>query len=252
MSKSLQHSFRLALGIGSVAVVLYKVVEKWQYASAIETPSQTLDKTSSRTFNPSSPPSLDELKKLVSRATKTSDCPLAKTIVKNVPIYDCSTHNIANASRATALQEEWYDVLLHGPGVLVLKHMYDDLGVVDSANTAFAAVIAQEKQQSGKKGDHFSAGLSNDRIWNSFSKHCLQDPDSFLKYYSNPFLALVCEAYLGPAYRITAQVNVVKPGGAAQMCHRDYHLGFQTTDDAAKWPRAVSYTHLTLPTKRIV
>jgi ectoine hydroxylase-related dioxygenase (phytanoyl-CoA dioxygenase family) len=47
----------------------------------------------------------------------------------------------------------------------------------------------------------------------------------------------VSEAYLGPAYRITTQLNVVKPGGKPQVSHRDYHLGFQTREDVARWPK---------------
>ena len=39
-------------------------------------------------------------------------------------------------------------------------------------------------------------------------------------------LALVSTAWLGPAYQVTSQVNVVRPGGVAQDPHRDYHLGF--------------------------
>ena len=34
--------------------------------------------------------------------------------------------------------------------------------------------------------------------------------------------ALACEAWLGPGYQITAQTNVVKPGGKPQQPHRDY------------------------------
>ena len=49
-------------------------------------------------------------------------------------------------------------------------------------------------------------------------------------------LDLVCESWLGPGYRMTAQVNVVHPGGAAQRPHRDYHLGFLTDEEAARYP----------------
>ena len=39
-----------------------------------------------------------------------------------------------------------------------------------------------------------------------------------------------CEAWLGPNYQMTAQVNLVHPGGDFQQAHRDYHLGFQTAE----------------------
>jgi hypothetical protein len=38
---------------------------------------------------------------------------------------------------------------------------------------------------------------------------------------------------------MTAQVNLVRPGGQAQAAHRDYHLGFQTADMAARFPAHV-------------
>src|SRR5438445_231210 len=48
----------------------------------------------------------------------------------------------------------------------------------------------------------------------------------FVDYYANPVIALVSTAWLGPGYQVTSQINVVNPGGAAQVGHRDYHLGF--------------------------
>ena len=51
-------------------------------------------------------------------------------------------------------------------------------------------------------------------------------------------LALVSEAWLGPGYQVTSQVNVVNPGGAAQVAHRDYHLGFMDLDAVAGLPGA--------------
>jgi ectoine hydroxylase-related dioxygenase (phytanoyl-CoA dioxygenase family) len=38
---------------------------------------------------------------------------------------------------------------------------------------------------------------------------------------------------------MTAQLNVVNPGGAAQSPHRDYHLGFQTSAAVARYPTHV-------------
>ena len=48
-----------------------------------------------------------------------------------------------------------------------------------------------------------------------------------------------CEAWLGPNYQMTAQVNLVHPGGDAQQAHRDYHLGFQTAEVSALYPSHV-------------
>jgi ectoine hydroxylase-related dioxygenase (phytanoyl-CoA dioxygenase family) len=35
---------------------------------------------------------------------------------------------------------------------------------------------------------------------------------------------------------MTAQINLVHPGGAAQQAHRDYHLGFQTAEASVEYP----------------
>ena len=73
-------------------------------------------------------------------------------------------------------------------------------------------------------------------MWNALEKLCLRDPAVFAAYYGNPVIALVSEAWLGPAYQITSQLNVVNPGGAAQVAHRDYHLGFQSAEAIERFP----------------
>jgi ectoine hydroxylase-related dioxygenase (phytanoyl-CoA dioxygenase family) len=49
-------------------------------------------------------------------------------------------------------------------------------------------------------------------------------------------IAFASLAWLGPGYQVTSQVNNVRPGGAAQMPHRDYHLGFCTPRQAEAYP----------------
>lgn len=184
--------------------------------------------------------SVDEFSKLTSRTATIDNYPSAREVLKNVPIYDHRDIDIEDHAAVRDFQDEWYHILLNGPGVFVIKNFVTDLSLIDSANTAFASIIQREKDEDNKvKGDHFANAASNDRIWNSLSKHCLQDPTSFFHYYSNPLFRLVCEAYLGPAYRITAQVNIVKPGGKPQTCHRDFHMGFQTADTVSQWPKAM-------------
>jgi ectoine hydroxylase-related dioxygenase (phytanoyl-CoA dioxygenase family) len=119
------------------------------------------------------------------------------------------------------------------------KECTKTISLLDRVSDVYSTIIAEEKNSPGKKGDHFAGSGANDRIWNSFSKHCLQDPKSFLEYYANPWLPLISSTWLGPHHRLTAQVNVVKPGAAAQISHRDYHIGFQDGDSCAKFPRAL-------------
>ncbi|KAJ5881926.1 Phytanoyl-CoA dioxygenase [Penicillium soppii] len=196
---------------------------------------------SSRLYTPSTP-QFPEFKAIVSQTTQKSTYPLASEIVSNIPIYDLSALEQAlSTTLLSALQDEWHHILHKGPGVYVLRQMYAPTKyaqTLSATNEAFNAIIAHERATLAKKGDHFAAGGTNDRIWNSFSKHALQDPSSFADYYSNPWLATVAESWLGPAYRVTAQVNAVHPGGAAQESHRDYHLGFQEEAACSRFPAA--------------
>jgi ectoine hydroxylase-related dioxygenase (phytanoyl-CoA dioxygenase family) len=194
-------------------------------------------KVSPRCYSTEERFSLAAFQTLTSQLTLPTTYPLAIDVQKNVPIYDALNFDLDDAAGVQALQDEWFHILYDGPGVYVLKNFFTDMRTLDSANEAFAAIIAAELQLNGAKGDHFAPASANSRIWNSFSKLCEQDPASFVQYYSNPLFRLVSEAYLGPAYRITTQLNVVKPGGKPQVSHRDYHLGFQTREDVARWPK---------------
>jgi len=105
-----------------------------------------------------------------------------------------------------------------------------------------------EQRTAGGGADHFAAAGGNDRIWNALEKLGKRDPEAFTKYYSNVLIALVCETWLGPNYQMTSQTNLVPPGGKAQKGHRDYHLGFQTPEEASYYPVAAHKfsPHLTL------
>lgn len=137
-------------------------------------------------------------------------------------------------TRDAAMAELQY-CLLQGPGVYAIKGCCD-LAIVDRASEAFGVILKREAAESGPRGDHFAPAGNNGRIWNSFQKHSEQDPENFVSYYANDLLALASESWLGPGYQVTAQTNIVNPGGRAQEPHRDYHLGFQDEDTAARFP----------------
>lgn len=196
-------------------------------------------KVEPRCYSSKTPPSLTAFKTLTQQITLKSTYPLCAEIQRNIPVYNCDDFDLNDPDKLDKLQDELYHNLTSGPGVYVMKHFFSDLRTIDDASAAFDNIIESELQATGAKGDHFAPGNANSRIWNSFSKHCLQNPESFATYFSNPWFRVVCESYLGPGYRITSQVNIVKPGGKAQMPHRDYHLGFQTDEDVVAWPKAV-------------
>ncbi len=181
---------------------------------------------------------LDDFRHLVERSTDPVAYPHAKAVRSNVPVYDGGEiRRIAgDQGAARALMAEWADAMLHGPGILIFKGAFADLGVVDAATAAFEAMIAEQRASDTNAGDHFAKPGANDRVWNALEKLCLRDPVAFARYYANEAIALVSEAWLGPCYQITSQINVVNPGGAAQSPHRDYHMGFQAPDTLARFP----------------
>jgi ectoine hydroxylase-related dioxygenase (phytanoyl-CoA dioxygenase family) len=173
------------------------------------------------------------------------DVPHADQINCNIPLYKTSSllSGLSGVGRMSIL-EEWANVLDNGPGVLVLSGLVDEMDVIDEATAVFNNIIKQEKQAAQGQGDHFAATGSNTRIWNSTQKLCLANPALFVRYFGNTTLSAICEAWLGPSYQMTSQVNVVHPGGKAQQAHRDYHLGFLPSTVLQQYP---SHIHATSP-----
>ncbi|WCM53571.1 phytanoyl-CoA dioxygenase family protein [Pseudomonas sp. WJP1] len=187
---------------------------------------------------------LQDFARLCGQHANPRDYPHCSEVQGNVPIYQAQA--LREGDRGQVL-DELHRLFRDGPGVMVVRQGYADLNVVDRHSQVFDAIFAKEAAQ-GLSADHFATAGSNGRIWNSLQKAALQSPSSFVEYYANPLLGLIAEAWLGPGFQVTAQVNVVHPGGQAQQPHRDYHLGFQTEDIVERFPlplHALSQ-HLTL------
>jgi ectoine hydroxylase-related dioxygenase (phytanoyl-CoA dioxygenase family) len=180
---------------------------------------------------------LEQFAKQVDRQLTIQNVPQAHDIQNNVPIYDISQLDMTGNTQT--LRAEWADVLRNTAGVLVLKNAYADTNYIDTATTIYDKIIADEKVATSDKADHFAGSGANDRIWNSAQKLCQHDPLVFAQYFGNIAIDTACQAWLGPNYQMTAQINLVRPGGAAQSPHRDYHLGFQSNDVAASYPAHV-------------
>jgi ectoine hydroxylase-related dioxygenase (phytanoyl-CoA dioxygenase family) len=184
---------------------------------------------------------VDDLAALARTETVLDDYPLAAEVASRVLIYDCDAvrRTVATPDGRRALLAEWAEAMMTGPGVIVLRRAFADPAPVDAATEVFQAIIADQHATQTGGGDHFAKPGANDRIWNALEKLCLRAPEVFAAYYGNDMLALVSEAWLGPAYQFTSQVNVVNPGGEAQSPHRDYHLGFMTPAQMARYPAHV-------------
>eukprot|EP00930_Biecheleria_cincta_P053243 TRINITY_DN3864_c0_g1_i1.p1 TRINITY_DN3864_c0_g1~~TRINITY_DN3864_c0_g1_i1.p1 ORF type:complete len:438 (-),score=83.96 TRINITY_DN3864_c0_g1_i1:126-1340(-) len=184
---------------------------------------------------------LEDLKALVGQEVDTCCVTFASSVQKNVVFYDCqalATMLSEEASRRQ-LMSEWAYVLNDGPGVLVLQGGFADHSTIDRCSSAFAAIVEDEKISKGMRGDHFAKAGAYDRVWNAMEKLCVREPAVFTDYYSNDWIAGMSEAWLGPMYQITSQMNTIRPGGKAQSMHRDYHLGFQSMKTVAKFPAHV-------------
>jgi ectoine hydroxylase-related dioxygenase (phytanoyl-CoA dioxygenase family) len=190
---------------------------------------------------------LDEFIKQVSVETNISDWPNASSVEQNVLVYNGDDIRAAatDEQKRAELQREWASALLDGPGIVAFKNAIADNNVIDETNQLFADIMRSQRETGHGQGDHFAKPGANDRIWNALEKHCIANPDSFARYYSNDCIAMISQAWLGRGYQVTAQVNQVNPGGQAQLAHRDYHLGFMSQDQALEYP---AHVHLMCPT----
>jgi ectoine hydroxylase-related dioxygenase (phytanoyl-CoA dioxygenase family) len=177
---------------------------------------------------------------LTAQETELHSWPNAVSVVQRVPVYDGDQVRSAAAQpgRRAVLLAEWSALLDDGPGVFAITGALDDHAVIERASAVFTEIIDDQHRRGAAAGDHFAKPGANDRVWNSFEKHAKADPENFLRYYSSTPVALAAEAWLGPAYQMTTQVNRVNPGGAAQVAHRDYHLGFMSPEQAQRYPWA--------------
>jgi ectoine hydroxylase-related dioxygenase (phytanoyl-CoA dioxygenase family) len=181
---------------------------------------------------------IDDFRTLIGRAVDPAAYPLAADVVSNTLVYDGDAVRKASVDPETRrdLMAEWAEALADGPGVIVIRAAFAEAGPIEAANRRFWAIIEAQRREPSGYSDHFAKPGANDRVWNALEKLCLADPETFAAYYGNAAIALASEAWLGPNYQITSQLNVVNPGGEAQVPHRDYHMGFQTAEDLERFP----------------
>ena len=179
---------------------------------------------------------LEDFRAEVEQATDLAAYPGADLVKNNVLIYgQKAAERSATEAGRRQLQAELARALLEGPGIVVFAGAFDP-HVVDRASEVFWALIDDQRASGAAAGDHFAPPGSNDRIWGALDKLALRSPEVFADYYGNDVVALISEAWLGPAYQVTSQLNVVNPGGKAQVAHRDYHLGFMDQAQAMAYP----------------
>jgi len=182
---------------------------------------------------------LDELLAILGNGTDLADYPHADRVEQGVVVYAADRLRTALASGDRPdVEEELCRAWTDGPGIVVITGAFTRQ-VLDPVSTAYESIVANEKAAGGARGDHFGKPGANDRIWNALEKLAVAAPEAFVDYYSNDMVALGARAWLGPGYQMTAQTNIVRPGGVGQTVHRDYHLGFMDSEQAARYPAHV-------------
>ena len=183
---------------------------------------------------------LEDLLAVLEDTTDFTAYPHADRVEQGVLVYEAAALRPLTATEDAAddVRAELADALADGPGIVVLAGAFEH-DVVDRVTASFDALVARQKASGQMAGDHFASPGANDRLWNALEKLAVADPEAFVAYYENDMVALAATAWLGPAYQVTSQVNVVNPGGKGQTVHRDYHLGFQSPDVTGRYPGRV-------------
>ena len=183
---------------------------------------------------------LHDFATLCSQKVSPEDYTFSVDLQQRVVIYEGEhIQSLISTQQAIDLKSELHHCIKDGPGVMVVRQVFQDMKVIDRATELFQEIITEEKTSEKHRGDHFAKVGENDRIWNALQKFCERDPEAFVAYYNNPVLCFVTEAWLGPFFQMTSQVNIVKPGGQAQKPHRDYHLGFQENSLVSQYPLSI-------------
>ena len=156
---------------------------------------------------------LSDFREILDQDLAVESVPNAAEIENNIPIYDIKAlHKVFQSKELRIeLMAEWAWVLRESSGAIVLRGAYQDTSAIDEATELYQKIIASEKLNSGGGADHFATAGANDRIWNSLQKLCETSPDVFLRYFANVPIQTACEAWLGPNYQMTAQVNLGTP-----------------------------------------
>ena len=180
---------------------------------------------------------------LMDQRTDIADYPYADDTRSGVLFYRAEAIR-ARPDHREDIADEFARAFLSGPGIVVIEGAFGAADALTETTELFARIIAEQRARGLQAGDHFAEPGANDRIWNALQKLAVDDPELFVRYYGNDILALVSYAWLGPMYQVTSSINVVNPGGKAQNPHRDYHLGFMSTETAARFR---AHTHRLSP-----
>jgi ectoine hydroxylase-related dioxygenase (phytanoyl-CoA dioxygenase family) len=178
--------------------------------------------------------SMEEFAIFCEQCIDMRDFPLATRAICDVLIYERSVLDDACITDRRSVLSELHKALSYGPGVFIVKNLYANLATVDRATQIFEQDM-HAQADSNVHTSHVSSVVNNGFIGRALQKMATKDPEVFCHYYANPTLAMICQAWLGPAWKMVSQVTQARPGGET-LFHRDYHLGLQQSALASEFP----------------
>src|SRR5208282_2725168 len=74
------------------------------------------------------------------------------------------------------MMAEWVEAMTDGPGIIVFRKTFADLGPIEAANAHFWAMIDEQHKNNSARGDHFAKPGANDRVWKRAGKALSRRP----------------------------------------------------------------------------
>ena len=141
--------------------------------------------------------------------------------------------------------DEIVNILKDREGFFIVKDAFDPK-LIDSNRESYYEILSKEKW------DHSRVKGTGKRIWRSLEKLALMDPHGWIYFYCNSALDHVFEAWLGPLYQLTAQINIINQDHKNLPVHFDYHFGMLRKDLQNKFPDTQKYMNQFMTLQAIV
>ena len=142
------------------------------------------------------------------------------------------------------MMAEWAWAMFDGPGHVVLRNAFDDLAAVDAATEVFFAIIDEQRRDNKAERRPFRQARRQRPHLERAGKAGAARAGTFARYYANEAIAMVSRGVARDRLSDHVADQFVNPGGAAQSAHRDYHMGFQSAEEIARFP---VHAHLLSP-----
>lgn len=131
--------------------------------------------------------------------------PLAGRIQQNVPVYDASSMNLRNTKFLERLQAEFQHNLIQGPGLYVIENFFMDKQVINTTERACKRFVDLDRTEELVETYNFVRPQHS--MASDFVQHAKADQKSFVAYYSNMLLKVICTGHFGSEYRLYSRSN---------------------------------------------